>query len=182
MSVSDYKTTYIAKTIEMTNLLLSLYIAFFCTLTRALPSSVESALEGRNAIIPDDGGSIVPVCWAQLQCSFHQIENMSLSARLSYVRYMENRFVPLHADNQFRAIEGVIEFFISEGMGGPGTWISYVDAGIVEAIQRGGAIALGIGTSTGGNPGSELWADFLTKMKNKEFKDRNVSLGRGLTS
>ena len=100
---------------------------------------------------------------------------MSLSTRLRYVRYMETRFIPLNAGNQFRAIEGVIKFLISKGLGGPGTWISYVDAGIVESIQRGGAIALGIGKSEGGNPGSALWAEFLTKMKKRELEDRDVS-------
>lgn len=152
--------------------------------TQALPAAVDGdvtvaeiqpAIVERDASIPPDSGPTVPACWAALKCSFHQIEDMSLSTRLSYVQYMEARFVPLHAGNQFRAIEGVIEFFISKGLGGPGTWVSYVDAGIVEAIQRGGAIALGIGKSTGGNPGTALWADFLTKMKNKELKDRNVS-------
>ncbi|MCJ1467104.1 hypothetical protein MMC07_005726 [Pseudocyphellaria aurata] len=150
--------------------------------TKALPASVNSdaaiaevqpAIVERDASIPPDSGPTVPACWTGLKCSFHQIEEMSLSTRLSYVQYMETRFAPLNAGNQFRAIEGVIKFFISKGLGGPGTWVSYVDAGIVEGIQRGGAIALGIGTSKGGNPGSERWADFLTKMKHKELEDRN---------
>lgn len=126
-------------------------------------------------MIPVGDGPGVPSCWVKLKCSFHQIEAMSLPTRLSYVRYIESRFAPLHAGTQFRAIEGVIEFFISKGLGGQGTWVSYVDAGIVEGIQRGGAIALGIGTSKGGNPGSALWADFLTKEKNQQLKNRNVN-------
>lgn len=163
-------------------LVITLSVLCLSIFTQALPAAVDGdvavaelqpAIVDRDASIPPDSGPTVPACWAALKCSFHQIEDMSLSTRLSYVRYMETRFVPLHAGNQFRAIEGVIEFFISKGLGGPGTWVSYVDAGIVEAIQRGGAIALGIGKSKGGNPGTALWADFLTKMKNKELKDRN---------
>lgn len=158
-----------------------LCLSFF---TQALPApadgdatvaEIQSAIVERDASIPPDSGPSLPACWTGLKCSFHQIEEMSLYTRLSYVQYMETRFAPLHAGNQFRAIEGVIKFFISKGLGGPGTWVSYVDAGIVEGIQRGGAIALGLGKSTGGNPGSAKWADFLTKMKNEQLKNRNVS-------
>ena len=63
----------------------------------------------------------------------------------------------------------------SANVGKPGKWASYVIAGIVEGIQRGGAIALGTGTSDAGNPGSKLWADFLTKLRNKQLGDRDVS-------
>lgn len=167
------------------NLFIILSVLCLSIFTQALPApvpvdsatavtEVQSAIVKRDASIPPDSGPSVPACWTGLKCSFHQIEDMSLSTRLLYVQYMETRFIPLNAGNQFRAIEGVIKFFISKGLGGPGTWVSYVDAGIVEGIQRGGAIALGIGTSKGGNPGSEPWADFLTKMKKKELKDRNV--------
>lgn len=85
-----------------------------------------------------------------------------------------NHFGPLKAGNRFRAIEGVIEFFLSKGLGVPGTWVSYVDAGIVEAIQRGGAITLGKSTVTGGNPGSEMWADYLRRLRNGELSSRDV--------
>ena len=166
------------------NLLVALSVLCLSIFTQALPApadgdvavaEIHPTLVERDASIPPDSGPTVPACWTDLKCSFHQIEDMSLSTRLLYVQYMETRFIPLNAGNQFRAIEGVIKFFISKGLGGSGTWVSYVDAGIVEAIQRGGAIALGIGKSKGGNPGSAPWADFLTKMKRKELKDRNVS-------
>lgn len=163
-------------------------LSFCLPIVQALPSSFIEArdvattiadrypatIEDREARIPVDDGPSVPACWTSLSCSFHVIEDMSLPTRLSYVQYMETRFISLNAGNQFRAIEGVIEFFISVDVGGQGTWVSYVDAGIVEAIQRGGAIALGIGTATGGNPGTSLWAEFLTKMKNNELGNRNV--------
>ena len=81
----------------------------------------------------------------------------------------------LKCPTQWRAIEGVIEFFQSKNLGAPGTWVSYTDAGIIEAIQRGGAIALAMSTDTGGNPGSELWANFMTKMNAGELNNRDVS-------
>lgn len=113
-------------------------------------------------------------CWQTLSCSFTQIEESSLSDRLAYVQYFGTLFVPLNAGNQFRPFEGLINLTNSADVGKPGTWASYVIAGIVEGIQRGGAIALGTGTSDAGNPGSKLWADFLTKSKNNQLGDRDV--------
>lgn len=99
-----------------------------------------------------------------------------MQERLDYVRDMQSQhFGSLNAGDQFRAIEGVIRFFISKNLGAPGSWVSYVDTGIVEAIQRGGAIALGMSTDDGDNPGSTLWADFFRKMKAGSFKNRDVS-------
>lgn len=103
-----------------------------------------------------------------------------MDTRLEFVRYMQAvHFGKLNSANQFRPIEGVITFFIDENLGSPGSWVSYVDAGIVEAIQRGGAIALDLGTFDGGNPGSPKWNTFLTEMKNGELDDRNVSEADG---
>lgn len=113
-------------------------------------------------------------CWKSLSCSFSQIEGSTLSDRLAYVQYLQALFVPLNAGDEFRPFEGLINLTASADIGKPGTWTSYVIAGIVEGIQRGGAIALGTGTSDAGNPGSKLWADFLTKTKNKQLGDRDV--------
>jgi hypothetical protein len=99
-----------------------------------------------------------------------------MTARLDYVRYMQSNFFGrLNAGNQYRAIEGVITFFNRNSLGPPESWISYVDAGIVEGIQRGGAIALGMSSDTGGNSGSELWASFLRGMRDGKLDDRGVS-------
>jgi hypothetical protein len=98
-----------------------------------------------------------------------------MASRLAYVRYMQSDFFgPLKASNQYRAIEGVITFFQNNNLGAPESWVSYVDAGIVEGIQRGGAIALGKTFGTGGNPGADLWADFLRGMRDGTLNDRSV--------
>lgn len=92
------------------------------------------------------------------------------------MQYLENLFIPLNAGDQLRPFEGLINLTASAHIGKPGTWASYVIAGILEGIQRGGAIALGTtgNTSDAGNPGSKLWADFLTKSKKKQLGDRDV--------
>lgn len=161
-----------------------LLFSCFLALTQALPSTIErdvshadaiSALVEREPDISAGGGLAVSACWTTLSCSFHQIEEMNMQTRLQFVRYLQSRFGPLNAADQFRAIQGVIRFFIDAGQGGPGTWVSSVNAGSVEAVQRGGAKALGIGTSDGGNPGSAKWAEFLTNLKNGRLNNRNVS-------
>jgi hypothetical protein len=81
----------------------------------------------------------------------------------------------LNCPTQWRNIEGVIQFFIDKGLGATGTWVSYTDAGIIEAVQRGGAIALGMSSDDGGNPGAEPWADFMRAMKAGTLGDRPVS-------
>jgi hypothetical protein len=111
-----------------------------------------------------------------LSCTFAEIEAMSMTARLDYVKTMQSKFFgPLKAGNQFRAIEGVITFFIQNNLGKPNTWASYVDAGIVEGIQNGGANTLGLHKKDGGNPGTKLWADFFQTMKGGEYVSRDVS-------
>lgn len=119
-----------------------------------------------------------PDCQQSLSCTFAAIQSSSLAARLTYIQNMQSDFFAdeLKCPTQWRAIEGVIEFFQSKDQGAPGTWVSYTDAGIIEAVQRGGAIALGLSNEDGGNPGSQLWADFMTNMKNGKLDDRSVSL------
>lgn len=117
-----------------------------------------------------------PACQQTLSCNFDQIQSSSMAERLTYVRYMQSHFFgPLNASNQLRPIEGVIQFFISKNLGPPNSWVSYVDTGIVEAIQRGGALALGLSTETGGNPGSVLWRDFFVAQRDGTFASRQVS-------
>jgi len=76
-----------------------------------------------------------PNCQKTLSSTFGQIASSSMAARLSYVRYLQSNFFGrLNAGNQYRAIEGVITFFERYNLGAPESWVSYVDAGIVEGI------------------------------------------------
>lgn len=100
---------------------------------------------------------------------------MTMQTRLAYVKTMQsNFFSPLNATNQFAAIEGVIQFFINNNLGAPETWASYVDAGIVEGIQTGGARALGMREDDGSNPGTEPWTQFFQTMESGGYTDRDV--------
>lgn len=114
-----------------------------------------------------------PSCTSTLDCSVAEINGMSMAERLDFVRDMQSGpGASLGATDRWRNIEGVIAFFRDRGLGAPGTWVSYVDAGIVEGIQRGMAIALGWSTETGGNPGSAKWASYLTRLSSGQLTTR----------
>jgi hypothetical protein len=102
-------------------------------------------------------------CASTLDCTAEDINLMSMADRLEFVRAMQSGpGAELGVTDRWRNIEGVITFFRDRGLGAPGSWVSYVDSGIVEGIERGLAIALGRSTDDFGNPGSRLWADYVT--------------------
>jgi hypothetical protein len=104
-------------------------------------------------------------CAATLDCTAADINLLTMAERLELVRAMESGpAAGLRASDRWRNIEGVITFFRDRQLGAPGSWVSYVDAGIVEGIERGVAIALGRGTDEFGNPGSARWAGYLTRL------------------
>ena len=114
-------------------------------------------------------------CKSTLDCTVDEIDAMPMAERLEFVRDMQSGpAATLGAPDRWRNIEGVITFFRDRGLGAPGTWVSYVDAGIVEGIQRGIAIALGWSTNTGGNPGSAKWASYLTRLSTGQLATRSA--------
>ncbi len=102
-------------------------------------------------------------CAAALDCTAADIDLLSMAERLEFVRAMQSGpGAELGVPDPWRNIEGVITFFRDHGLGAPGTWVSYVDAGIVEGIERGLALALGRDGGDFGNPGSAKWAAYVT--------------------
>lgn len=114
-------------------------------------------------------------CKSTLDCTVDEIDAMPMAERLEFVRDMQSGpAATLGAPDRWRNIEGVITFFRDRGLGAQGTWVSYVDAGIVEGIQRGIAIALGWSAETGGNPGSAKWASYLTRLSTGQLSTRTA--------
>ncbi|PRX49282.1 hypothetical protein B0I33_103316 [Prauserella shujinwangii] len=107
-------------------------------------------------------------CAALLDCTAEEINLLGMTERLELVRALSSgpaaALIPGYAP-RWRNIEGIIDFFRDHDMGAPGTWVSYVDAGIIEGIERGIAIASGRGGGTFGNPGAPLWAEYLTDLR-----------------
>ncbi|MCE6997129.1 hypothetical protein LZG04_20320 [Saccharothrix sp. S26] len=114
-------------------------------------------------------------CAAALDCTAAEIDRMTMAQRLEFLRLVQSGpAAGLGAADRWRNIEGVIEFFRDHGLGTPGTWISHVDAAILEGVERGVALALGRSTDGFGNPGSARWADYLTRLHRGELAVRNV--------
>lgn len=101
---------------------------------------------------------------------------MPLQDRLEFVRLAEEKisaeFIP--GFRHWHNIQGIIRSFIDDGLGAPGSWISLVDSGILEGLERGSAIALGLSDDDYGNPGSQLWADYLRRLQRGELTKRWV--------
>ncbi|WP_158888272.1 hypothetical protein [Amycolatopsis anabasis] len=116
-------------------------------------------------------------CAAELTCGAEELNLMTMPERLVFLRAMSaghaSTIAPGHRP-RWRNIEGIITFFHDHGLGAPGSWVSYVDAGILEGIERGIAIALGRPADTFGNPGSLRWATYLTELGRGRLADRSV--------
>jgi hypothetical protein len=114
-------------------------------------------------------------CAEALDCTAADINLMTMAQRLEFVRAMQSGpAAALGATDRWRNIEGVITFFHDHRLGPSGSWVSYVDAGIVEGIERGIAIALGRSSDTFGNPGSARWASYLTRLSTGQFATRTA--------
>jgi len=114
-------------------------------------------------------------CAATLTCTIDDIDGMSIGDRRAFVRDLSDGpaadIVPGFAP-RWRNIEGVLEFFADRGLGASGTWVSYVDAGILEGLERGIALARGDSTDTFGNPGAPLWASYLVRLRDGQLTAR----------
>lgn len=123
----------------------------------------------------DDALKAIDLCWGELACSLKQIEAMGMTDRMQFMKYMAmQKFVPLASSNQFQAVEGVIDFFIRKGLAGQGTWLSFMNAAVIEAIQRGAAVSLGLTDNAGDNPGAPIWVQFFNQRKEGRLDDRAV--------
>ncbi|MER6988450.1 hypothetical protein ABT337_00730 [Saccharopolyspora hirsuta] len=113
-------------------------------------------------------------CASTLDCTAAELDAMPLTERLVFVRAVQDRvsaeYIP--GFRHWRNIEGIIRFFVENGFGERGSWVSHVDAGILEGIERGTAMALGVSADDGGNPGSRRWADYLRRLQRGELTDR----------
>ncbi|HEV2781722.1 MAG TPA: hypothetical protein VGX25_20245 [Actinophytocola sp.] len=143
--------------------------------TTALLSALAVLLAGLAVPAAADVRRTPADCAAALDCTAADIDLMTMAERLELVRGMQaGPAAALGATDRWRNIEGVITFFRDHSLGPSGSWVSYVDAGIVEGIERGIAIALGWSSDTFGNPGSALWASYLTRLSTGALGTRSA--------
>lgn len=146
------------------------------TVTVLAPGPMVDAatVKARSAHV--DASRSVSDCLTGLDCDAEEIDAMTMADRLAFVRGLQARHASLLVAgfNKWRNIEGVLEFFRDRQIGAQGTWMSYVDAGILEAIERGTAIARGLSTDDFGNPGAKLWASYLDRLRHGELVERSA--------
>jgi RHS repeat-associated protein len=106
---------------------------------------------------------------ASLDCSVHQFDAMTASARLAWMRAFQRIW---NLGGWFNSIEEVLKFAISRHLfKGGDTWFSLVDAHILAAIQDGLRMFRGSSALDSGNAGSAKWEAFF----NAKFKPFGVS-------
>lgn len=105
-----------------------------------------------------------------------ELDHMDVADRLGFLRDVQCDYVDrLGVDpGRWRNIEGVLEFFRDAEVARPGSWMSIVDASILEGLERGTAIALGLSDDTFGNAGSTEWASYLRRLSDGELDRRSV--------
>lgn len=146
--------------------------ALALALVLVVPAQGVAAVSGGTAVPGRTGAS----CATGLDCTAVELDALALTERLVFVRAVQDRVAAEHIPGfrHWRNIEGIIRFFAENGFGEPGSWVSLVDAGILEGIERGTALALGLSEDDFGNPGAELWADYLRRLHRGELEDRGV--------
>ncbi|MBQ6644368.1 MAG: hypothetical protein IJH84_25510 [Saccharopolyspora sp.] len=159
-----------------------------------MPHSASTALDRPNALRRAALALLVPLllllgcpagaatardaraCASTLDCSAAELDALPMAERLVFVRAVQDRVAAEYIPGfrHWRNIEGIVRFFAENSFGAPGSWVSHVDAGILEGIERGTAIALGVSADGFGNPGSPLWAEYLRRLHDGELTDRWV--------
>lgn len=92
------------------------------------------------------------------------IDRWSMPERRAFLRGLRITASPLGAADKWLNLEGVIAFFGNRDLGASGTWVSWVNAGVLESVQGGIALALNVTDDGLGNPGTVAWADYLTQL------------------
>jgi hypothetical protein len=113
-------------------------------------------------------------CAAELDCTAAELEAMPMGPRVVFLRALQDRLAAgyIPGFRHWRNFEGLLRFFDERGYGVGGSWISWSDAGNLEGIERGVAIALHGSGPDFGNPGAQPWADYLRRMHRGELTER----------
>ncbi|NUS44565.1 MAG: hypothetical protein HOQ24_12865 [Mycobacteriaceae bacterium] len=101
----------------------------------------------------------------ELDTAAAAVDQMSMPDRLVFLQSLRDGPArALGAGDKWLNLEGVITFFRNFGLGEPGTWVSWVNAGVLEGVGRGVALALDETADDYGNPGAHAWAQYLRQL------------------
>ncbi|MEU7632916.1 hypothetical protein AB0C34_23500 [Nocardia sp. NPDC049220] len=105
-----------------------------------------------------------------LDATAEEIDRMSMSERIDFLRALRaGPAATLGAGDKWLNLEGVIAFFQDQSLGAPGTWVSHVNAGVLEGVERGIALAVDPDGSDFDNPGAREWARYLELLRTGEL-------------
>ncbi|KAK0615687.1 hypothetical protein B0T17DRAFT_510269 [Bombardia bombarda] len=122
----------------------------------------------------DDADVDWPSCQAALACAFNSLSKVTLQDQLVYLVALQVKYLgsALKVQDQFKSVEGIIQYFIDKGLSQPGQANQYIVCSLIEGIQRGGSIALGQTTDTFGNPSSALFGQYISGISKGLYKER----------
>ncbi|MEW6285400.1 MAG: RHS repeat-associated core domain-containing protein [Chloroflexota bacterium] len=119
----------------------------------------------------------------KFDCTADDINAATMKQRLAWFK----GFLAVTGRSEwFNNIIGILQAFIDEGLGDTNSWVSWVDAGILESIQNGWALFDSDQASN--NPADMAWKDFFAtpdtdenKLKEKWGAAENLGTDYGLS-
>ena len=102
-------------------------------------------------------------CALTLSCTIADFQAMSIPERTRFATAFDRLYGRrLTTGGRFANVGGVLRFFDDDGLGGQGTWVSWVDASILHGFERGAAMQLGRPGGSQGNPGADAWERYFS--------------------
>lgn len=95
----------------------------------------------------------------RFDCSLDDFDALPIERRLHWIQQFMKQ-VP-HANHWFNNIAGIIEGFVKYKLAEHGSWLSIVDAAILQGIQDGYARSAGLVAGYSVNPGARFWCQFF---------------------
>jgi hypothetical protein len=113
----------------------------------------------------NDAGEII-----YFDCTFDDFESLAIADRLRWIQQMMSQGMGGQLANWFNNIAGIIQSYQDFDLADSGSWLSNVNAGILQGIQDGYAMWSGT-TNSSTNPGAEGWNAFFAAIDNSQTSD-----------
>jgi RHS repeat-associated protein len=117
----------------------------------------------------NDAGEII-----HFDCTFDDFESLSIAVRLRWIQQMMSQGMGGKLANWFNNIAGIIQSYQDFDLAHSGSWLSNVNAGILQGIQDGYALWSGTAYYSSLNPGGEAWKVFFTEQNKFEPNETDL--------
>lgn len=109
-----------------------------------------------------------------LDAAWQEIDSWNMPERRWFLDTIGNRTAQLAGEKRWCNLTGVIDFFDSASWGAPGTWVSVVNAVVLEGVEAGLATALDSKANDFGNPSAQEWKNYLTGIMTDQLSTTNA--------